>query len=293
VACRETGKEAELKTLSERTQETQRFIGLLRELSVPNVIRNRGLLMIHVAVPRRRPSGRQSLIAAFAVAGVAVSLFGGAPTAHAQYSPALAPRLRVQQEGTAAGRFRTAQTLSAFFAPFTGNDAGGVGTAFGGLLSYEIAFVPTQGKPFAFGMWYWTDADGDLFEFHGKTFFSDQWGLQAGILTSPRGFQTLGDPIVGPGGTITFTTKSTSGTLYDAFVLYNLTPPNKARNYWNFQAGAGAFIDTTGGRTTTDFTGFIQGDTSLTDKIKLMTSYWYVADRGHFNRFGLGVGYNF
>lgn len=197
--------------------------------------------------------------------------------ARAQFTLALPPRARLE---TAAGASRVTSVLLYPAAPFAINDPLGVKTFYGGLISVEHAVVPNTARPtaYALGGWYWTDFSRDLYELHAKYYFKGDLGVQTGIVGSTK----------------------VGGLSYDAFLIYNLTPPNTARNYWNYQIGAGVFIDPnvrnlqdpfSGKSTITDFTGFIQGDTTLRENLKLSVSYWYVNAGGRFNRFALGLGW--
>lgn len=202
---------------------------------------------------------------------------GPAATARAQFTLALPPRARIE---TGAGSSRTTSILLYPVAPFAINDALGVQTFSGGLISIEHAVVPDtrRSRAYALGGWYWTDFARDLYELHGKVYFKGDLGAQVGVVGSTR----------------------VGGLSYDAFLIYNLTPAYTDRNYWNFQVGAGLFMDPNvrsvgdpfaGKKTLADFTGFLQGDTSLRENLKLTVSYWYVNTGGRFNRFAIGVGW--
>jgi hypothetical protein len=200
--------------------------------------------------------------------------------AYAQFTLAVPPRARIE---TGGGANRVTSVLFYPVAPFVINDPLGVGTFNGVLLSVEHAVIPKNQKAFAVGGWFWTDRVRDLYEVHAKYYFKGDLGVQAGIVGSTN----------------------TGEFQYDAFLIYNLTPALTERNYWNFQVGAGLFVDPnfrnkadefsqfSRKSTVTDFTGFIQGDTTLRKNLKLTMSYWYVGAGARLNRFAIGVGQTF
>ena len=53
----------------------------------------------------------------------------------------------------------------------------------GGLLAAERGFVRSGSQAsLAVGGWYWTRGDLDVYEFHGKAYFAEHFGVQAGVL---------------------------------------------------------------------------------------------------------------
>ena len=215
---------------------------------------------------------------ALAAALLICTALAAAVPARAQFTLAVPPRARIEAGG--GGASRSTSVIVYPVAPFVFSGPAGVRTLAGGLLSVEHAVVPDARRPtaYAFGGWYWTDFVRDLYELHAKYYFRGDLGAQLGIIGSTQ----------------------TGGLSYDAFLIYNLTPANTDRNYWNFQAGAGLFVDPnvrnladpfSKKTTVTDFTGFLQGDTTLRQNLKLSVSYWYVGAGGRFNRVAVGLGW--
>lgn len=190
-------------------------------------------------------------------------------TATAQYAPPLVPKLRTEtakQERLFSGQFYPV-------ALFIVTDRAGIFSRNGFLFSAEATVIPKPNRPQAYGAgtWFWIGHNSDIFEVHGKYFFDKKWGAQVGYLNSTR----------------------VSAPAVDYFALYNINPASNAPYYWTWQAGAGFFTDMSAGRTTTDITSFIQGQTTLGKDLSLSFSYWFIRNRSFFNRVALGVGKRF
>lgn len=190
--------------------------------------------------------------------------------AFAQYAPPLVPKLRTERP-TRQQRLIAGQLYPVAF--FIVTDGSGIFSRNGVLLSGEVTQIPDINKPQAYGVgaWLWLGNNSNIYEVHGKYFFDKRWGAQIGYLNSTR----------------------VSAPAVDYFALFNLNPASDLPNYWNWQAGAGFFTDMSAGRTTTDVTAFIQGQTTLGKDLSLNFSYWFIRNRSFFNRVALGVGKKF
>jgi hypothetical protein len=202
-------------------------------------------------------------------------LAGGA--AHAQYADPVPPSLRL--EAGSASKSSLNSVLVFPGATFISNISSGITTRVGGLVSIETSRLLSgwnQENPprnrvtqLTLGSWLWSDGPSTLYEVHLAARTTRGTGIQVGYLNSDRG----------------------NARAYDVFGLYTLVPPKPLPGFWSWHTGLGLFIDPSDRRTTRDFTGFLQGQTRLNSRLTLNASYWYIGDRGNFNRIALGVGF--
>ncbi|HET6386350.1 MAG TPA: hypothetical protein VFJ58_23400 [Armatimonadota bacterium] len=163
------------------------------------------------------------------------------------------------------------------FAQFNIRVPGASASDTGVLVAAEEVFGRSKGA-YAFGGWYWSKYNSDpnhidFYEGHAKYYFTRQIGIQAGV---------IGTTIQG-------------GNVVDVFLLGSLDSHRYQPHThypWAIQAGAGPFIDPTGGETTKDITAFVSGDLTVWRGWSLDASYWYVRDRiADLNRIAIGFGH--
>ncbi len=156
--------------------------------------------------------------------------------------------------------------------PFVVNGPGNFSTTLVGTLIAADYSAATRRGSYQLGAWAWVRDGADIFEVHGKYFFTPNWGAHIGILGSTNGG---GNPI-------------------DAYLLYhfNLGKSGPQRGI-RFEAALGIFEDPAV-VSTTSFSGYLQAETSIARNLNLSMSYWYLQDKGlDGHRFGIGIGTRF
>ena len=157
--------------------------------------------------------------------------------------------------------------------PFVVNGPGSFTTTLVGTLIAADYNWASRRASYQIGTWAWVRDGSDIFEVHGKYFFTPNWGAHVGILGSTYGG---GNPI-------------------DAYLLYHFTlGRSRSQRGLRFEVAAGIFEDPAGGVGTTSFSGYLQAETAIARDWNLSFSYWYLQDKGlDGHRFGLGIGTHF
>ena len=190
----------------------------------------------------------------------------------------------------------------------SGTDAEGAsGTSydFGRLTSLDFGFRPPRSRtPLEFGGWFWgrgsdfnlTQRDNDQYQLHARVWFTTtrQLGLQVAMLDSTRIKPTSQRP------------DRPDFRAYTAFLLYefrSLEPSPDRQKRWVVTTGVGFLRDATPlssgsgrfeGKSTSEFTTFVQAALFFDKSLSLNLSEWYIRDREQdLNRFALGLGYKF
>jgi hypothetical protein len=153
---------------------------------------------------------------------------------------------------------------------------GGTQTNVGPLLAGDVGFRGHNARrTLEMGGWYWTRGHTDLYELHGRGFFSETMGVQVGYLGST----------------------SSSGSAMDTFLFYDFASQQldkNARRPWAIEVGIGPFMDFSAGKTTNSFSFYLQGSLGVAKNLSVSLSQWYVRDRSLDNiRLALGLAYRF
>lgn len=208
-------------------------------------------------------------VSCFSVLSAFVAALALAAPAHAQISSPFVPTSESQEEGQ---RPRNSSIQLFPLAVFSGTDTrlDLTNTLTGIIIAAETGKPLGDGRrSYKFGGFAFLNNGDALFEGHAKYYFTPQWGVQLGMLTS----------------------SNNSGIDVDGFVMYNITP-KKATRLWSVQLGAGSYyINNVEAHR---FTGYVQGSYEVAKGLTLDASYWYInTPTGYFNRFVLGVGRRF
>lgn len=243
-------------------------------------------------------------VAALAVVGLAL---GTAPAANAQIMSVALPGQEAAATGAVTG---TNRNIGIAYFPIAswrfeakGQDANGrevsnSATVNGQMLAVEATFGGQEGRNgWGLGGWYWIAGDDkiagselpNVFELHGKYYFTPKIGVQVGYV----GFEG------GDNG-------------YDAYVTYNAlskaSDPETGRGGYSLDLGLGIYAEpfeeatfdaagnvvSTKEATETYGSAFIAGSYDVANRISINTSIWIVAsDEITATRFALGGGYRF
>lgn len=214
---------------------------------------------------------------AAAATGAGMSAFGS-PAAHAQIMPGGLLGTTSISDPMGGGSGRRQSIAAAIFplAPWRFDfKGGGSGTIDGTLFAVESTFVNESGTGgYGIGGWYWGSRDknitGDVYELHGKYFFNQKLGIQAGYV----GFQD-------------------GGSGYDLYLTGNIAAKSSAetgKGGYSVDLGAGPYKDPGG----TFASAFLAGSADVAKQVSVNASIWYVGDSSFTAmRYGLGLGYRF
>jgi hypothetical protein len=187
---------------------------------------------------------------------------------------------------------------------FPENNTSGTNNVTGRLVALDATFVTGndgRGPAVDVGGWYFVEGGGlrgknddplgrpvrsDAYEVHGRVFNSArrEIGIQAGVLGSTnRANQDLYQ--------------------YTFFAVSEYSSQRlrrRMKNPWAVQGGLGIFLDPNydpsagEARNTVGPTFFVSGSLSVSERVNLTISEWYVRNRRQdINRIGFGVGYSF
>jgi hypothetical protein len=210
----------------------------------------------------------QSIAAVLTLAGM-----GLMSAAHAQYGPSDPPANNGEQAKASTPRNNIVQ-----FYPFTefrghasNNGVASSSVVDGSIVAVESGWVAGGKQSYAFGAWSFFRGDAAIIEGHGKFYFNDRFGIQAGLIGA---------------------TRNQAGLDSDYFGLVNLSPRRHGRaTGLSLQLGLGVYAYA---RNSAQFSGFLQASVRLKANLYADASYWYVGTpSGNLDRFALGASYKF